>query len=123
MSTPTIQKDTAEAIIAHAADGLAPFLALCRKMLATERPEVYAEATRAVNAAGLKAMAEQYSHLASLSRPKLFAEILSRMTQKEFAQYRDVAASLPESELIQDAMRLEFRRRQGFWTASVANMT
>ena len=48
--TPTIERATAEAIIARAADGLKPFLALCRKMLATERPEVFAEATRAVNA-------------------------------------------------------------------------
>ena len=48
--TPTIERATAEAIIARAADGLAPFLALCRKMLATERAEVFAEATRAVNA-------------------------------------------------------------------------
>ena len=48
--TPTIERDSAEDILARAADGLGPFLALCRKMLATERPEVFAEATRAVNA-------------------------------------------------------------------------
>ena len=46
--TPTIERDSAEDILARAADGLGPFLALCRKMLATERPEVFAEATRAV---------------------------------------------------------------------------
>ena len=74
-------------------------------------------------AAGLKAMAEQYQHLTALSRPKLFAELVSRMTTKEWAAYRDMAASLPESELIQDAMRLEFRRRHGFWTARVVNVT
>ena len=82
--------------------------------------------TRAINVIGgteqLAAVQTSFRELIALPRPRLAAELLTRLTRSELAEKRDMLPRWSQGQLAAETILAEIRCKQTFTPAQLAHM-